>query len=503
MKITTLTPFQFRMATTVIFSVCSGRASIDEAYSDLFAKVKVNGREQALIHRVTGDIFRRLNYYCAILHIQRKDIPTPENVDKLVHLWHIISCQPQPYDVRTEALDIRDIKSSIHDLRKDRALVDGCPNWLDERGFYELGDRWPQERYALWQAPSRYIRANTLKTTRDDLIKTLKRSEVHTRPVEGVPDALEVLSDASLFKLHAFQNGLFEQQDAGSQLIAPFLDIKPGMRIIDACAGSGGKTMHLAALSKGKGQIIAMDVADWKLKQLRGRAARDGAFNIETRLIDSTKAIKRLKNSADRLLLDVPCSGLGVLKRNPDIKWADTPSRLNNIYKTQTEILDTYTQMVKPGGKFVYSTCSILPIENNLRIRAFLKKHAGEFILEEERTIYPSETGFDGFYMARLAKISSGEQDGKEGKISVPSSDLGDATRALDEAMKAAADGLEAIKSASDAADENEALSAAADAISGPKQKPLMEILEEAEQEAAAADNESEGVKKAKALWNK
>ena len=163
--------------------------------------------------------------------------------------------------------------------------------------------------------------------------------------------------------------------------------------------------MHLAALSGGKGSLIAMDVAEWKLHNLKLRARRNSVFNVETRLIESSKTIKRLNESADRVLLDVPCSGLGVLKRNPDIKWADTPSRLSNIYKTQEEILESYSRMVKKGGKLVYSTCSIMPVENELQVKKFLKNHPDDFVLEEEKTIYPSETGFDGFYMARLVRL--------------------------------------------------------------------------------------------------
>lgn len=188
-------------------------------------------------------------------------------------------------------------------------------------------------------------------------------------------------------------------------MIAPFLQTEPGMRVIDACAGSGGKTLHLAAISQGKGSIIALDTEEWKLKNLKQRARRDGVFNVETRVIDSTKVIKRLYNSADRVLLDVPCSGLGVLKRNPDTKWGDTPSTLSKLYELQANILENYSRMVKVGGKLVYSTCSIMPVENEIQIKVFLKKHKDEFELEDQHTVLPSKTGFDGFYMARLIRI--------------------------------------------------------------------------------------------------
>lgn len=425
MKIATLTPFQFRLATSVLYAVLSGEKSTDDAYAHFFRKVKICNREQALITRVVGDIMRRLNYYLKLAGLEdTAKACNAKGVDSLVHVWHILNNLPQTPDARTAPLDIGQFRILNKELKKDRPLVDGCPEWLEIHGDYELGDRWPAERAALWQPPRRYIRVNTLKTTREELKKILLRSEVATREVENVPTALEILTDASLFRMNAFSSGLFEQQDAGSQLIAPFLEIRPGMRIIDACSGSGGKTLHLAALTGGKGTIIAMDVAAWKLDDLKQRARRAGAFNIETRHIDSTKVIKRLAGTADRVLLDVPCTGLGVLKRNPDIKWADTPSRLSKIYQTQAEILESYSRMVKPGGKLVYSTCSIMPVENGLQIKAFLKKHGDEFRLEEERTVYPSETGFDGFYMARLARSEAApEKEPEEADPAAPAKD--------------------------------------------------------------------------------
>jgi 16S rRNA (cytosine967-C5)-methyltransferase len=209
---------------------------------------------------------------------------------------------------------------------------------------------------------------------------------------------------ADIFKSKAFFDGQFEIQDASSQLVAPFLEVEAGMRVVDACAEHGGKTLHIASLMKNRGKILALDNADWKLDELLKRSTRAGVTIVETRPITTTKIVKRLKDKADRLLLDVPCSGLGVLRRNPDSKWRLTPEKMEEIKTLQAYILDKYTQMVKPGGKFVYSTCSILPSENQNQIQSFLARTNGVFILEEERSISPSLSGFDGFYMARLVK---------------------------------------------------------------------------------------------------
>jgi 16S rRNA (cytosine967-C5)-methyltransferase len=154
-----------------------------------------------------------------------------------------------------------------------------------------------------------------------------------------------------------------------------------------------------------KGQIIAMDIYESKLKKLKVRARRNGAHNIDMKVLDSTKPLKKLHQKADRLLIDAPCSGLGVLKRNPDSKWKLQPEFIDSIRQTQAEILTDYSKMVKPGGKMVYATCSILPSENEKQIEQFLNTEAGkDFKLEKDQNIWAHKSGFDGFYMALLKR---------------------------------------------------------------------------------------------------
>ena len=176
---------------------------------------------------------------------------------------------------------------------------------------------------------------------------------------------------------------MFEVQDASSQKVAALLDPRPGMRVVDACAGAGGKTLHISALMEGKGTITAMDIFSGKLEELKKRARRAGASNITPKVIEGSKTIKRMKESADRLLLDVPCSGLGVLRRNPDAKWKLTPEFIDSVTQTQAEILSSYSAMLKPGGRMVYSTCSVLPRENGMQVARFLTENSGYKLLEE------------------------------------------------------------------------------------------------------------------------
>ena len=251
----------------------------------------------------------------------------------------------------------------------------------------------------------RYIRANLIKVSPLELQLALKQESIETELVPGVSAALEVVSDGALFKTEAFRRGWFEQQDAGSQLIIEALDLKPGLRVIDACAGAGGKALGIAALMKGRGRVLAMDTEEYKLNTLKKRAKRADAANIETRLITSSKTIKRQKDSADRLLLDVPCTGTGVLRRNAEAKWLrDISGELPTLIQIQADILERYSKMLKLGGVMVYSTCSILPSENEQQVAKFLSEHP-EFQLLEQVSISPAVTGYDGFYWAKCQRV--------------------------------------------------------------------------------------------------
>jgi 16S rRNA (cytosine967-C5)-methyltransferase len=153
-----------------------------------------------------------------------------------------------------------------------------------------------------------------------------------------------------------------------------------------------------------KGQIVALDIFEWKLAELKRRAKRAGAHNIETRMISDNKVIKRLHDKVDRLLIDAPCSGLGVLKRNPDSKWKIDQDFIDRIKKEQQQILQDYSKMLKVGGKMVYATCSILPSENNLQVEEFLKTNSGYKLIKDDK-VMPSH-GYDGFYMALIERVS-------------------------------------------------------------------------------------------------
>ena len=329
-----------------------------------------------------------------------------DNLWRIFAVWAVLRGYPIPEWKQLEGTPERKIKGRFDELSKTRSLKESIPDWMDDLGVKELGEKvWATEIAAQNQPAKVILRVNTLKTNKEKLRAILMDLNIETDFLDGHNDALVLRERANVFLTDAFKEGFFEVQDANSQLVAAFLDVQPGMRVVDTCAGAGGKTLHLASLMENKGQLIAMDLYESKLKQLKLRAKRNGAFNIEYKIIDSTKVIKKLAEKADRVLIDAPCSGLGVLKRNPDAKWKLQPEFIENIKKVQAEVLESYARIVKPGGKLVYATCSILPSENQEQVNRFLTTDIGKsFTFVEDRKILASTSGFDGFYMALLTR---------------------------------------------------------------------------------------------------
>lgn len=360
-------------------------------------------RDRAFIAETTYDIVRWKRLYAEIAEV-REPFDRP-NLFRLFAVWATLNGIKIPEWKQFEDTPTRRIKGKFDELSKIRKYRESIPDWLDELGQKELGKKWDAEIASLNQLADVVLRVNTLKTTVENLQNELSDLEIETETIKGYPDALKLKERGNVFTTDAFKNGLFEVQDASSQRVAEILDAKPGMRVIDACAGAGGKSLHIATMMENKGQLIAMDIYESKLNELKRRAKRNGIFNIETRVIDSTKVIKKLIDKADKVLIDAPCSGLGVLKRNPDSKWKLQPEFMDTIRATQKELLDSYSRMVKPGGQLVYATCSIFPSENEKQVKAFLAREEGKnFTLLNEEKILPSKSGFDGFYISLLQK---------------------------------------------------------------------------------------------------
>lgn len=401
-----------RLHRNISFAVIDGLMLIfnegqyaDKVIQQLLKRDKRWGaRDRAFVAETTYDIVRWKRLYAEIAEV--KEPFDRDNIWRLFAVWATLRGIKLPDWPYFENTPTRKIKGRFDELSKIRKFKESIPDWLDEMGEKELGnDLWTKEISALNEQADVILRVNTLKTTKEALQAVLFDLDIETDFIPNYPDALKLKERANVFQTEAFKDGHFEVQDASSQLVAKFLNVEPGMRVVDACAGAGGKALHIAALMENKGQVIALDIYNNKLNELKRRAKRNGVFNVETRVIDSTKVIKKLYDTADRVLIDAPCSGLGVLRRNPDAKLKLQPEFIDQIKITQQDILQQYSRMVKSGGQMVYATCSILPSENQDQVKAFLASEAGQdFTFVKEEKLLAHTSGFDGFYMALLQK---------------------------------------------------------------------------------------------------
>lgn len=401
-----------RLHRNLCFAVIDGLTLIfnEDKYADkviqqlLKRDKRWGSRDRGFVAETTYDIVRWKRLYAEIAEV--KAPYNRDNLWRMFAVWATLKGIKLPDWKYFENTPLRRIKGRFDELSQIRKLRESIPDWIDEVGLAELGEsKWTKEIAMQNQQADVILRTNTLKTTKENLQNILADVGIETEFIKGYNSALKLTERANVFVTDAFKNGLFEVQDASSQLVADFLDVAPGMKVVDTCAGAGGKTLHIASLMQNKGQIVAMDIYESKLKKLKVRARRNGVHNVDLKVIDSTKPIKKLHNKADRVLIDAPCSGLGVLRRNPDAKWKLEPEFLNRIRITQQEVLQQYSKMVKNGGKLVYATCSVLPSENQNQVETFLKSEAGaNFTLIKDKKVLAYVSGFDGFYMALLEK---------------------------------------------------------------------------------------------------
>ena len=247
------------------------------------------------------------------------------------------------------------------------------PEWLVQPLKAQLGDEfWPMVE-SLNQPGGLDLRVNALKDKRADVQKELAVAGIKSTPTPYSPWGLRVQGKPSLSKLESFARGAFEVQDEGSQLLALLLDAKRGEMVVDFCAGAGGKTLAIGAAMRSTGRLYAFDTSAHRLEALKPRLARSGLSNVHPAAIahERDDRVKRLSGKIDRVLVDAPCSGLGTLKRNPDLKWRQSLKAVEDMAVTQASILQSAARVLKPGGRLVYATCSLLPQENEAVADAF------------------------------------------------------------------------------------------------------------------------------------
>ncbi|MEW6164707.1 MAG: RsmB/NOP family class I SAM-dependent RNA methyltransferase [Pseudomonadota bacterium] len=297
------------------------------------------------------------------------------------------------------------------------------PDWLVERLLALM----PEDELlalarVLNQPAPLDLRVNALKADRDEVLARLAQDGIAATACPHAPDGIRLAGKPALAKHPLFLAGAFEVQDEGSQLLGHLLAPKRGEMVVDFCAGAGGKTLLLGALMRSTGRLYAFDVSEKRLAKLKPRLARSGLSNVHPAAIahENDTHVKRLAGKCDRVLVDAPCSGLGTLRRNPDLKWRQTPRSVAELTVKQAAILAAAAKLLKPGGRLVYATCSLLPEENEGIVDAFLAAHpdfarlpAGEVLAAKgialelpgaDLRLLPHIHGTDGFYAAVLER---------------------------------------------------------------------------------------------------
>ncbi|HHY90137.1 MAG TPA: 16S rRNA (cytosine(967)-C(5))-methyltransferase RsmB, partial [Clostridiales bacterium] len=291
--------------------------------------------------------------------------------------------------------------------------------WLVEKWIHQLGEEFTAELLqANNERPPLTIRTNTLKIDKQKLIQILGKEGAKVSNGLHVEDALYVKDIGNIAELESFQNGYFQVQDESSMLAVRILDPKPGEFVLDLCAAPGGKSTYIAQLMKNEGTVLARDIYDHKIKLIQDHAARLGIHIIQTEIFDAAQFDPSLTEKADKVLLDAPCSGLGIIRRKPEIKYSRHPEDLKAIADLQWMILKHAGRYVKKGGILVYSTCTINREENQDLIQKFMNQNT-EFEISDVSAflpatiksdknkmiqLFPNIHGTDGFFICRLKK---------------------------------------------------------------------------------------------------
>ncbi|MCT6855840.1 MAG: RsmB/NOP family class I SAM-dependent RNA methyltransferase [Bombella apis] len=327
---------------------------------------------------------------------------------------------PAPLSEREYAMLAALEGQSITDEKQSLPVRLEYPDWLHPYLERDFGERLEEEMRALMGAPTLDLRVNLLKGTREEALRRLKREGFDGQPTPLSPWGIRLEGRQPVTAAALFRDGLVEIQDEGSQLIAAAVDARPGERLLDYCAGAAGKTLAIAMTMENKGQIVACDVSSIRLEGAVKRLRRAGVHNVTRHLLkEGDKWAKRREGQFETVLVDAPCSGTGTWRRNPDARLRLSETDVQELCVKQAAILDIAARLVRPGGKLVYATCSLLGVENTQQIEAFLKRRADYqplpsarrslFLPESLRqdsafALTPYSYGTDGFFVAVMER---------------------------------------------------------------------------------------------------
>ena len=388
---------------------------------------------------ISNQIWRILRYRARLTWALGTEAPTgrllvaanlicgeSKSIDSISGLFSGAKNGPLPLSVNEKRMVLR-AKNQNTDVAP-RSVKFECPEWILKKIDVDFGDEADKEISAFVDEAGLDLRVNTLKATRDEVLKSLNSEGLDALPTSLSPIGI-TLPDRIAIGAHAgFQGGLFEVQDQASQICAQLVEAQPGQAVIDICAGAGGKTLAIAGSMVNKGRLVACDISVGRLKRNKKRLRRAGVHNATLRIIEEhDKWLKRQAGVFDRVLVDAPCSGTGAWRRNPDARWHFSPESLENIIATQDGLMDRAAALVKPSARLIYATCSILAEENTARAEAFLARNSNfrahpvnkiwprifsspypQIVTPDSPflTLTPARHGTDGFFVAIFDRVS-------------------------------------------------------------------------------------------------
>lgn len=437
-----MTPNLIRQAAVVLSNLLDFNSPADAKLGDFFKNNRDLGtKDRAFVAESVYGVLRRLRFLSTVTANDEND---PDDARKLIIAWML----------RIEGMSIQKLEGILSEQQKEWALAikakstENLPlavqadvrDWLWDKLVAQYG-----EAEALTIARSMHeqaaldLRVNTIKGSREDVMakfiaeNTSGETNISTTPFS--PVGIRMPSRLNISRHVLFTEGKIEVQDEGSQLLAHLVAPKRGMMVADFCAGAGGKTLAMGAIMRNTGRLYAFDVSEKRLNNLGKRLKRSGLSNLNAQVISSETdpKLKRLNGKFDRVLVDAPCSGLGTLRRNPDLKWRQTPEDVAELTQKQTAILARAAKLTKAGGRLVYATCSLLSDENEQIAEAFLSANtdfkllnAAEILSQQQINIdtgqylklLPHLHGTDGFFAAVFEKAPAPANDKKTEKVS-------------------------------------------------------------------------------------
>ena len=423
---------QIQAAIELLEEIQSERRPADRMLSAYYRSRRyIGSKDKAAISETIYDVMRQkgsLSWLCneanlantprswMILHLLSKQVDLDEFFIGDDYSPEVLSEE----EAVAQVLASRLLQTNVIQTASEAARLN-LPEWLVPLMQKSLGESFVDEMLTMQERARLCIRVNTLKSDRQNLQVVLQGDDIETTSTQYSPWGLMVHQKVSFNHLSSFKEGLFEVQDQGSQLIALVAGVKPGDKVVDFCAGAGGKTLALAAQMENKGVIHACDVHTKRLENLAKRKKRAGVHNIQTHILSSErdKWVKRQSGKMDVVLIDAPCTGTGTWRRSPDARWNLEMENLESLQVLQANILESASRLVKPGGRLIYATCSLLQEENEMQVENFLSNHKSfqSGTLAEQDYLHglevkqgyqlstsPTKTGMDGFFMAVLQR---------------------------------------------------------------------------------------------------